>query len=104
MAEVKRQPATKNEQHLDLSGVVSILLADGLLRPDDPPTIRASKPQKDEAENHPLAIIAKRGLSSARPPHKALTLEALTVWLAERTRLPYLRIDPLKVDVTAVTS
>ena len=32
----------------------------------------------------------------------ALDTEALTEWLAARSGLPYLRIDPLKVDVGRV--
>jgi len=32
-----------------------------------------------------------------------LTLDVLTDWFARRVGLPYLRIDPLKVDVTQVT-
>ena len=34
---------------------------------------------------------------------KALDAERLTEWLAGRCKLPYLRIDPLKVDVARVT-
>ena len=34
--------------------------------------------------------------------HKALDTEALTEWLAGRCQLPYLRIDPLRVDVGRV--
>jgi general secretion pathway protein E len=33
---------------------------------------------------------------------QALDVEALTEWLARRAGLPYLRIDPLKVDVGRV--
>jgi general secretion pathway protein E len=41
---------------------------------------------------HPLECIASQGLS----------LEALTEWLARHVDQPYLRIDPLKIDVAAV--
>jgi general secretion pathway protein E len=37
------------------------------------------------------------------PPRKLLHLEALTEWLAQRTGLPYLHIDPFKIDFAAVT-
>ena len=55
---------------------------------------------------HPLVRLAGAQLRDARPgAHhgEALDLEALTRWLAQRLKLPYLRIDPLKVDVARVT-
>jgi general secretion pathway protein E len=49
-------------------------------------------------------MIAAAGLGRATPPHEPITLEFLVSWLARRSNLDYLRIDPLKVDVGAVTS
>ena len=53
---------------------------------------------------HPLVRIAGLGLVREKEPGKGrvLDVEALTEWLAERVRMPYLRIDPLKVDVGRV--
>src|SRR3990170_5754861 len=48
--------------------------------------------------HHPLAIIADQKWKQAAPPHRALSLEALTEWLAKRVGMEYLHIDPLKVD------
>ena len=53
--------------------------------------------------HHPLAIIADQKWKQAAPPHRALSLEALTEWLAKRVGMEYLHIDPLKVDFSAVT-
>ena len=55
-------------------------------------------------EIHPLVIISQQEWIDKKNPKKKLTLEALTQWLANRAGLPYFRIDPLKVDVTSVTS
>jgi general secretion pathway protein E len=55
---------------------------------------------------HPLVRLAGAQLRDARPGGhhgEALDLEALTRWMAQRLKLPYLRIDPLKVDVAKVT-
>ena len=38
-----------------------------------------------------------------RFPHIMLHLEALTEWLAGKVGLPYLHIDPFKIDFAAVT-
>ena len=100
--ETKRHASHKPDGKLTLGDVTSWLVADGLLRQEDANVIRPGH-SKDDAENHPLALVAARGLNSAKAPYKPLTLEALTVWLAARVELPYHRIDPLKIDVTSVT-
>ncbi|PXW98776.1 general secretion pathway protein E [Sphaerotilus hippei] len=51
---------------------------------------------------HPLVRLGGAGVID-RHSGTVLDLEALTRWLAQRTGLPYLRIDPLKVDVARVT-
>jgi general secretion pathway protein E len=50
---------------------------------------------------HPLVRLAGAGLVHARSG-SAIELDALTQWLARKTGLPHLRIDPLKVDPARV--
>jgi general secretion pathway protein E len=50
---------------------------------------------------HPLVRIGAAGLMRVGQD-KPLDVEALTEWLAGRCGLPYLRIDPLRVDVGRV--
>lgn len=52
---------------------------------------------------HPLEYIASQHLDDLVRPGRKLDLETLTVWLAELAQQPYLRIDPLKIDVAAIT-
>ena len=52
---------------------------------------------------HPLTIIAQQEWPDLARPGSILDLETLSEWLSFRVGLPYLRIDPLKVDVGAVT-
>jgi general secretion pathway protein E len=54
-----------------------------------------------DSRQHPLVRLGGAGLTHAGKGG-ALDAEALTQWLAERCSLPYLRIDPLKVDVGRV--
>ncbi len=51
---------------------------------------------------HPLIVIADQKWRSAKAPAQLLSLEVLTEWLAGRTGLDYLHIDPLKIDFTGV--
>jgi len=50
---------------------------------------------------HPLVRLGSAGLQRHKDG-KILDTEALTEWLAVRSGIPYLRIDPLKVDVGRV--
>ena len=51
---------------------------------------------------HPLTAIAQCKLTSALAPHRQLTLDWLTEWMADKVGLPFYRIDPLKIDFTKV--
>ncbi|MCS0595212.1 GspE/PulE family protein [Massilia agri] len=51
---------------------------------------------------HPLTAVAQCKLVSAQPPHRLLTLDILTEWCATKVGLPFIRIDPLKIDFTKV--
>ncbi len=62
-----------------------------------------------QSAQHPLVRLGAAGLMRKGSPAahgasggKPLDTEALTEWLATRCGLPYLRIDPLKVDVGRV--
>ena len=57
----------------------------------------------DKQAQHPLEIIAAQQLDDLKRPGKKLDLEMLTQWLADWAGQPYLRIDPLKIDVASVT-
>ncbi len=53
---------------------------------------------------HPLTLVAEQKWRSLKPPKRVLTIEALSEWLAARLQVPYMHIDPLKVDFAAVGS
>jgi general secretion pathway protein E len=53
------------------------------------------------SRQHPLVRLASANLTHAKTG-RPLDTEALTEWLAGHVGLPYLRIDPLKVDVGRV--
>ena len=61
-------------------------------------------PSKNATSQHPLVVAAAEEWPDRRTEGRTLTLETLTQWLASRARLPYLRIDPLKLDVASLTS
>ncbi len=85
---------------LDWRSLVQWLLADGQITPAESQRIHTRCAQAESAQ-HPLvrlAAVAVRRASDDKP----LDIEQLTQWLAGRTGLTHLRIDPLKVDVGKV--
>ncbi|MET1253508.1 GspE/PulE family protein [Aliikangiella maris] len=61
--------------------------------------LRASKPV-----GHPLNQIGSLKIRSKMRRNQILTGEVLSEWFAELHQLPYVRIDPLKINVDQVTS
>ncbi len=83
--------------------VAAAMVADGLVAADDVDRIRFSgQGARNASEVHPLVLLANLKLVAAGGGE--LGLERLTQWLAERTGTRYLRIDPTRVDVSAVTA
>ncbi|MGA2224959.1 MAG: ATPase, T2SS/T4P/T4SS family [Syntrophobacteraceae bacterium] len=101
--------AAQTDQGVNTSGlnfrtILRHLVQDGIITQKDAKRV-VERPVSNDAENlHPLELIAQVRINRASPPHEALSMESLLQWLAKRTGLTYLRIDPLKVDVTAVTN
>ncbi len=96
--------AMPTSHRLELTEVVSWLAADRLISAQDATDFNAIKSRAAPVDVHPLVVLADRNLKDPRRPHKLLTLEALTLWLAGRCDMPYERIDPLKIDVAQVTA
>jgi len=93
-----------NTSGLNFRTILRHLVQDGIITQKDAKRV-VERPASDDAENlHPLELIAQVRINRASPPHEALSMESLLLWLAKRTGLTYLRIDPLKVDVAAVTN
>jgi len=87
---------------LSLRYILDALKADGLLTQDQIASLQMRV--REDTKAHPLAAVAEMDFAHAQQPGRKLTLEALTVWLAARTGLPYQRIDPLAIEVGKVTA
>ena len=80
--------------------MVEWLHADGVIAEDEALRTVARCSQAESAQ-HPLVRLASVSMRRASDG-KPLDIETLTQWLAARSGLDYLRIDPLKVDVGKV--
>ena len=89
-------------RRLELGAVLEALVSDGLIAAADAQRVRASR-RGGNVELHPLVLIDSLKLEDARQPERPLSVEVLSQWLAGHAGLPYMKIDPMKVDVSAMT-
>jgi general secretion pathway protein E len=96
------QKGAKNDRRVTLREVLDGLVEDGYIGPVDAEKIMHDQ-RAAPSEGHPLTIVAVAKIKSQKPPLRNLDIERLTEWLAGRVQLPYYHIDPLKIDLRAVT-
>ena len=94
--------AAPAERRITLQEVLSDMVADNLVSKEAAAKLIADR-RHTKADVHPLIVIAGQKWKDPRAAKKSLHLEALTEWLAEKVGLPYLHIDPFKIDFAAVT-
>lgn len=93
---------TLNHRKLDLHEILTWLEQEALVDADDAHMLRTVAIGPEYDNKHPLQIIAERNWKHPQNA-KPLSLEFLTEWFAMRLGFPYERIDPLKIEVSAVT-
>ena len=90
---------------LGFDQVIAALAEDGLVSDDDVKRARqAVREQRASVDIHPLVLVANLKFRNRKHPASELNLETLSNWLAQQCGVRYLRIDPMKVDVPAVTA
>ncbi len=94
---------TGTERLLDLPVVLDQLVQEGFISQRQAEDVLIAPRTKKELIQHPLEIVAAREFENRNNPGSLLDLETLTEWLCAMSGQPYLRIDPLKINVNAVT-
>ena len=91
------------DRWLDLNDLLSELLAQGRLQQSCAEQALINGRTTPDSTVHPLVFLSGQQLKDISRPGKTLDLETLTCWLAQYCKQPYLRIDPLKIEVATVT-
>ncbi|UTW09701.1 GspE/PulE family protein [Pseudomonas benzenivorans] len=91
------------DRPLELNDLLRELVNQGRIDQDSAEQCLAIRRSAVKNQQHPLEFLAAQQVDDLKRPGKKHDLESLTVWLAEFAGQPYLRIDPLKIDVAAVT-
>ena len=92
-----------SEQLIDLPVLLDQLVQQGFVSQRQAEDILIAPRTKKELTQHPMEIVAEREFENRNKPGHNLDLETLTLWLCEKSSQEYLRIDPLDVNVNAVT-
>ena len=100
---VAANPQKQPDKKLSLEPLLADLVADNLVAAEAAEKLIALRRSLRASDMHPLILIADQKWKDPRNPKKALTLDALSEWLAGKVGLPYLHIDPFKIDFAAVT-
>ncbi|GCL62659.1 GspE/PulE family protein [Pseudaquabacterium pictum] len=93
-----RLDAARPRGRLDWHQLLGWLRDDGLVSDDDAQRVI----RRFGGGASSLHALVRLGGAGLQHQGRSLDCEALTEWLAQRVQLPYLRIDPLKVDVGRV--
>jgi general secretion pathway protein E len=97
-------PTSRVDRKLQLREVLDWLVEDGLAAPDAAAKLLQDSRFARGGSRHPVVVIADARWRSLKAPQPVLTPEVLTEWLAARVRMPFYHIDPLKIDLKAVTA
>ena len=105
MTKVNATPARApaNPTSLSLEWLLEEMVKAELIPPSATKQFIELPSKNNGAKQHPLVVVASQEWPDRRTPGGKLSLEVLTQWLAHRARLPYVRIDPLKLDVATMT-
>src|SRR6185436_15053151 len=93
---------TKADHRLTLAEILDWLVEDKLVAAEAADLLKKERRYYRGAV-HPLVVVGDQKWKQLAPPHKLLSLESLTEWLAKRVGMEYVHIDPLKIDFAAVT-
>jgi general secretion pathway protein E len=94
---------SSTDRPLTLEDLLDGLIAQGFLHADTRGPLLNAFQSAHHRDRHPLEFLAGQRVADLGQPGQYLELEQLTIWLAQQAGLPYLRIDPLKIDVATIT-
>jgi len=102
MERVRGDIAARRGGLLTVQGLLQDLQRDQLIDDEDRQRVLGSARGKEQIAMHPLQYIASLQLP-ARGEGAALDIEGLLQWLSRRCEQPVFNLDPLKINVPAIT-
>jgi general secretion pathway protein E len=100
-ADPRQRLARTSDRRLRTEDILKLMVADGLVAAVEAERLARSRTQRFD---HPLELVADQKWRSPHPPRPLMTLEWLVEWLAGKLGVTYHHIDPLNIDLIAVTN
>src|SRR5512146_2454971 len=97
-------PGTRVDRKLQLKEVLDWLVEDGIAAPEPAAKLLGDSRIARGGSRHPVIVISEARWRSLKAPNPILTADLLTEWLAGKLKIPFYHIDPLKIDLKAVTA
>lgn len=94
---------TTAENRLDPIAILGQLEQEGYVSRDKADLMRNVIRPEDIHNRGAIALLASKRLPNAKNNNRTLTLDFLCEWVAEKVGVDYFDIDPLDIDVSAVT-
>jgi general secretion pathway protein E len=92
-----------SDRKLHLREVLDWMVEDNMLtRPEAAKVLEDARSALRQTR-HPAITLGEARLKMAKPPHSPITPALVMEWLAGRLKMPFYHIDPLKIDLNAVT-
>jgi len=86
------------DRRLDLFQLLDTLIAQRCINPESRQRFSPGTP-----DAHPLETLASQRLDDLRQPGQVFDLDRLCQWLAEQAGQPFLRLDPLHLDLAGMS-
>jgi general secretion pathway protein E len=96
-------PARAGDRKLHLREVLEGMVEDGVIDAGSANKLLQDARAALKQTRHPILTIGEARLRMAKAPHTPLTPPVITEWLAGKLKMPFYYIDPLKIDLNAVT-
>ena len=94
----------RGNRKLNIEELVEALQSQGYLSAENAQITRNLASPREVGSEGALRLIAKKNWPNEKKPSGRINQQFLAQWLAEQVELPYFNIDPLKTDVSAVTT
>jgi general secretion pathway protein E len=91
------------DRKLQLKEVLDWLVQDGVVEAEAVAKLMNEARLGQSSARHPIVVISEARLRAKTPPNALVTPDLLVEWLAGRLKMPMYHIDPLKIDLRAVT-
>lgn len=92
----------KSLESLRLGDLLRMLVSDGRIEKSSAEKLHQDR-KRDSSKTHPIVVVAEQKWQDQREPEQILTVDNLTRYVAQKAKVAFYQIDPLKLDFSSAT-